>query len=138
MKVTITNESKNYLTVNEYEKAKALVKQMKDDDQSAAEAAEYAARAILRSTRYSQYADYFSGILAASAEICRDSSTPWDYHGDGFGFLNVWINATAETADGFLKFGCLLSDIYSLDGETETSDALVNHAYIRYFTEKKN
>ena len=138
MKVTITKESRDYLTVNEYEKAKELVKQMRGDSTSAAEAAEYAARAILNTKRYSERSDFVKKILEAHAEVCRDYSIPWDYHGDGFGYLNVWIKATAETVDGFLKFGCLLSDIYALDGDDARNNALADHAYIRYYTEKKN
>lgn len=137
MKVVITDESKNYLTVNAYEKAKELVKQLKGDGFTAAEVAEYGARAILDSAKYRDERDGFSKVLAASAEICRDCSTPWDYHGDGFGILNVWINATVETWRGFMKFGCLYSDAMSVDGSDESKNAVANHAYIRYFTEKK-
>lgn len=138
MKVVITEQSKYYLTVNEYEKAKELVKQLKGDGFTAAEVAEYGARAILDSAKYRDESDGVAKVLDASAEICRDSSTPWDYHGDGCGFLNVWINATVETWNGFIKFGCLYSDAVSVDGSDESKNAVANHSYVRYFKEKKS
>lgn len=136
MKVTITKESLGYLTVNDYAFAKKIVKDERDDEMSAKDYAELAAHAILSSGYYGKN-DSLVKILSADASICRDNATGYDRFGDGCGYLNVYVDATAETYDGFLKFGCLLSDIWDLDGSAETKTALVNHAYIRYYTEKE-
>lgn len=138
MKVTIKKDSFRYLTVNEYEHAKQIVRDMKDDGMTAREYAESAAAAILNSESYRAQADGCREILKADATICRDNATEWDRFGEGCGDLNVWVEAVAETFDGFLKFACLLSDIWNLDGSAEMANALARHAYIRYYTEKKN
>jgi hypothetical protein len=136
MKVTINKEMLDILTVNEYEHAREMVKDMRDDETLARGYAEMAANAILSSGFYGKY-DSLVRILSADATICRDNETEWNRFGDGCGYLNVWISAIAETYDGFLKFGCLLSDIWDLDGSAETKTALVEHGYIRYYTEKE-
>ena len=100
------------------------------------EIAKDAASGILNSGRYGDY-DRPEKVLEASAEIVRDCHTPMDWLGDGCGWLNICIQATVETVDGFLKFDVLLSDVWSLDGSTESKAALVDHGYIRYFTEQK-
>lgn len=136
MKVTIKKESLDILTVNEHEHAKQIVRDMREDEMPLNDYAEFAANAILGSGIYGKN-DVLREILKASACITRDSATDYNRFGEGCGFLNVWIEAVAETYDGFLKFGCLLSDIWNLDGSVETKNALVDHAYIRYYTEKE-
>lgn len=131
MKVIIKKESLDILTVNEHEHAKQIVRDMRDDEMPLNDYAEYAANAIIGSGRFGKR-DVLRGILKASASIARDSSTEYDRFGEGCGFLNVWIEAIAETYDGFIKFGCLLSDIWDLDGSAESKSALCNHAYVRY------
>ena len=131
MKVTITKESLNYLTVNEHEHAKQIVRDMKDDEFGASSYAEYAANAILGSGRYGDH-DVLRSILKASASITRDNATDYNRFGEDSGFLNVWVEAVAETYDGFVKFGCLLTDIWNLDGSLESKTTLCDHAYIQY------
>lgn len=134
MKVTIKKEMLDILTVNEYEHAKQIVKDMRDDETLARGYAELAANAILSSGLYGKD-DCLVRVLSADASICRDGATDWDRFGEGCGYLNVWIEAVAESYDSFLKFGCLLSDIWNLDGSAETKAALVDHAYIRHYTD---
>ena len=131
MKVTITKESLNYLTVSEYAKAKEIVRDMKEDEMPLTDYAEFAANAILGSKRYGEH-DVLRSILKASAHITRDQATDYNRFGEDCGYLNVWIESVAETYDGFIKFGCLLSDIWNLDGSMESKTALCDHAYIQY------
>ena len=134
MKVAITKDSLNYLTVNEHEHAKQMVRDFRADDMTAKDYADSAARAILRSEKYKGCYDCVREVLTASAEICRDNSTDYDRFGDGTGQLDIWIRATVETLDGFLKFGCLLSKVWDLCGDTDSANELARHAYIQYFT----
>lgn len=134
MKVNITKESGRWMTVDELPYAKKIVQDMKDDAWSAKEYAEMAARAVLSAPRYND--DSVRDVLSASAEICRDNYIPYEQFGEGCGRLGVWIVATVETWDGFLKIHCLLSDIWML-GTNEARDALINHSWIRYYTEQK-
>ena len=131
MKVTIKKEYLDILTVNEYEHAKQIIRDMKEDEMPLTDYAEMAANAIIGSGRYGKH-DVLREILKASASITRDIATECGRFGDECGYLNVWIEATAETYDGFVKFGCLLSDIWDLDGSMETKTALCNHAFIRF------
>lgn len=137
MKVTITKDSLAYLTVNEYEHAKKIVRDMRDGGMAARDYAASAAAAILNSDAYKAFGDGCKEVLAASAEICRDNATEYGRYGDGAGHLDVWIKATVETFDGFLKFGCLLSKVWDLCGNTETANELARHAYIKYYTLNK-
>lgn len=134
MKVNITKESGRWMTVDELPYAKQIVQDMKDDAWSAKEYAEMAARAVLSAPRYNN--DGVREVLSASAEICRDNWIEYDQFGEGCGRLGVWIVATVETWDGFLKVGCLLSDIWAL-GTDEARETLIGHSYIRYYTEQK-
>ena len=136
MKVAITKESGRWMTVDELPYAKQIVQDMKDDAWSAKEYAEMAARAFLNLGRYHDGNDSAREVLSASAEICRDNGIMLDHFGEGCGHLGVWINATVETFYGFLKFGCLLSDIWGL-GTDEGTQELVMHSYVRYYTEQK-
>ena len=131
MKVNITKDSREWMTVNELDYAKQIVKDMKDDGFTATDWAKDAAEAILY-----EKSDYVKRIIDADAEICRDNRIAFEQFGAGCGRLGVWLNFTAETWDGFLKVGCLLSDVWML-GTDEARRALVNHSWIRYYTEQK-
>ena len=133
MKVNITKESRKWMTVEELPYAKQIVKDMKDDDFSVADYAKMAADAIIWG-RYNH--DYVNRIMEADAEICRDNGIAYEQFGEGCGRLGVWLRFTAETFDGFLKVGCLLSDVWAL-GTDEARETLIGHSYIRYYTEQK-
>lgn len=137
MKVNITKESKQWMTVAEHEKAKCIVKDMRENEQTAAQAAQSAVEGILWSEAYGHGDDRFVKVHEASAEVCRDYATPLDYFGEDCGRLNVWIKATVETAKGFFKIGCLLSDIWMLDASDESKNELIRHGWIRYYAEQK-
>lgn len=136
MKVAITKESRKWMTVEELDYAKKIVRDMKDDDGTAGWYADLAADAILNSGKYRDKGDSVKRIIEADAEICRDNAIPYEQFGEGCGRLGVWLNFTAETYDGFLKVGCLLSDIWML-GDADARDTMVGHSYIRYFTEQE-
>ena len=139
MKVTIKKESLDYLTVNEYEHAKKIVKDEREDEMPIKDYAEMAARAILNSGCYAtKKNDGVREVFKAEASITRDGSTDWDRFGEGCGRLNVWIEAVAETFDGFLKYGFLLSDVWDLDGSEQMNERLAHNSYVRYFTEKES
>ena len=134
MKVTITKESGRWMTVDELPFAKKIVQDMKEDEWSAKEYAEMAADAILQYSKYDKLG-IRKDVLTASAEICRDNGIEYEQFGEGCGRLGVWIEATVETYHGFLKFGCLLSDIWGL-GTDEARWELLKHSYVRSFTEQ--
>ena len=128
MKVQITKDTKKWLTLAQAPYAHQIVEWCKDD-MSAKEAASIAANVTA-----GFYNDYAREVLKASAEICKDNRTPYDYFGEGCEHLNVWVTATVETGNGFMKIGCLLSDIHGV-GDDETRKELFNNSYIRYYKE---
>lgn len=133
MKVNITKESGRWMTVDELPYAKQIVKDMKDDEMSAQEYAKMAADAILWGP---ECGDSVRRVIEADAEICRDNAIPYEQFGEGCGRLGVWLRFTAETFDGFLKVGCLLSDVWGLGTDEARSD-LMRHSYIRYYKEQE-
>lgn len=131
MKVTFGKDYKRFLTVEEYEKAKQIIADMKEDSSSPAEYAEYAVNAI--------GAAYGIGscekVLSCSAEIagnCRINN----YYLSDSGKLDIWLSGIAETWLGFVKFGAYLSDIWTLDGEN-SADIARCYMYKRVYKEEK-
>lgn len=135
MKVSITKESKNWMTLAQYEQAKYIISAEKEDEFSAKDWSEYAVRAWL-SARYRDCGsrDYLRSVLSASAEIAGNCRV-WNLW-DDTGTLDVWIECVAETDNGFLKLGFYLSDAWSV-GSAEANDTLFCNSYARYYTEAK-
>ena len=127
MKVMVSQESKKYLTAEEYDNAKRLAKHMKEEDD------EWGA------TDYAKLAVRGAGgdvveILKASATVMGNTRA-YDIYFEGSGRLDIWIETTALTAEGFVIVGAYLSDIYSITG-TDDKD-FQRHAFIRRFKEVK-
>ena len=126
MKVTLEKEYRKLYTLEELDHAKAVIQFEKEDEETAKGWAEYAAREALSGTD-----DYCVRILEASAETAKNRRA-WDLYGDNTASMDVWISFIAETANGFLKGGAYLSDIWQ-SGAVEYRQ----HMYIRYFKEAK-
>lgn len=134
MNLRVDKEALDYLTVNEYAAAKQIKKDMQEyRKQDYVGDAAIAARAFCK---VHGDKDYVVEIHSCDAEIVRDCHTPYNQFGDGTGLLNIWITAVAELGRGFLKIGFLITDAWAIDGSDETAQALVDHAYIRYFPEE--
>ena len=70
-------------------------------------------------------------VFESSARIatnCRVHGLFSDYSEN----LDVWIEGTAKTTDGFVEFGAYLSDIWHIDGEND-SDIAFCHMYSQLF-----
>lgn len=107
MRVKIARDYRSTYTLEQLDQAKAVIAWEKEnDDETAAGWATYAANLALKDT-----GDYFREIIkaeAATALNCR----AWNAYGDDTGYMDVWIEALAETSDGFIKVGAYLSDIW--------------------------
>ena len=126
MKISITEESKQYLTVNEYEIAKRIVKEFKAAESESIE--EYARQAAYIVDGSVQE------VLKANASIARNNRADNALAADT-GMLDVWFNITARTSNGFVIIGAYLSDLWQATGEN--NEELASHMYIRKFTETK-
>lgn len=69
---------------------------------------------------------------ATIAKNCRASNAFTDNSHD----FDVWIEATAQTRDGFCIIGACLTDIWNLCGDNDAEIAK-NHMYVRLFSEAK-
>lgn len=133
MRVRITSEAKQWLTLAEAPFARQMVEDFKGDETSAAELLKSAA------TAYQWHSDknkigYVERVLEAKAEICANERV--DRNIWNAGRLDIWIEGTVEFSRGFLKIGACLSDIYQL-GSDAAAENLLQHAYIRAFAECK-
>lgn len=127
MKVQITDESKKVLTVALIPAAKLIIKSEKEDSFTAADYAEIAARLLCRED------DSLREVLSARAEIAKNCRV-WNAYGDSETSteeLDVWIDFTAETWNGFIRAGAYLSDIWEV-GPDDMRETLRSRMYCRY------
>lgn len=126
MKVKLEDGYKDYYTLSDLEKAKAVIKFMKDDESSVKEYAEYALNEALRD------ADIYSmGIITAEASTAKNSrGRAWDAYGEDTGSMDVWVEALAKTNEGYIEIGAYLTDIWQTG-----DDHYSNNMFIRRFKE---
>jgi hypothetical protein len=126
VKISITEESKKYLTVEEHEIAKRIVKEFKAAGSE--ELQDYARQAAYIA------AGSVNEVLKASASIARNNRA-YNALATDTGMLDVWFDVTASTADGFVIVGACLSDLWQATGDN--SEEIASHMYIRRFVEEK-
>lgn len=80
MKVTLTKEAMDYITMAEAKEARRIIKEMKDDTYIE----EYAESAAVLAGGNDSYE-----ILKADAKISKNSRV-WNYYGDNTGNLDIW------------------------------------------------
>ena len=134
MKVTLTKEMKRFISLAEAPAVRQIIADMKNDETPITEYAAMAARAISGS------GSNIVKVLEASAEICKDAATPFNYYNENSGCIDIWVRFTAIINDGFdgiIMGGALLSGIWSLCGDEETDREIVSHWYVRNFKEAK-
>lgn len=125
MKVTLPKDYRSMFTLDDLDRAKAVIACMKDDCSSVKEYAEMAIRHVLEhNTQY----DCITEVLKAEA-VAHENYRVLDRICDGSGDMDVWINASARTCDGFIEVGAYLSDIWDIAPGTR----LTNHMFINYF-----
>ena len=121
MKVTLEKEYRQRYTLEDLDRAKAVIAYEKENDEETVKGwAEYAAREALKGTD-----DFYMEVLKAEAHTAKNCRA-WNAYGEETGDMDVWITATAETEKGFIKIGAYLSDIWNTGAEDYTS-----HMYIR-------
>ncbi len=132
MKVNITKESRAWMTLDEHEQAKKIVRDMREDESSAREYLEMAARCWLWNS-HKTAGDFFESVLSADAEICRNGNK-WGAYSDESGCLDIWLYGTVETRYGFLKLGVCLSDVWQIGAE-DFNESFPSLCSARYYTE---
>lgn len=127
MKVKLEYSYKQYYTLEEYECAKYVIKQEKEDDETPKGWAEYAVREALK-----EHNDYLVEVLKAEAATAKNSRV-WNAYGNSefcTQTMDVWVDATAKTIHGFIEVGAYLTDIWKSGAEP-----YADKMYIKYYGE---
>ena len=130
MKVQITADTKKNITVARLPAARAIVKSCAEDETGAKEYAASAINAALKATTGA--VNGCVKVLEASACVARNCRA-WCNYDDNSEDLDVWIEATAETVEGFAKIGAYLTDIWQLSGDNDA--AVLAYMYVRRYVE---
>ena len=125
MKVTMSADSKRIITLEEAPIARAIIANLKEDESTAAEYIRYAINAAC---------GHCEEVYKATATIAKNCRA-WNSIIENSADIDVWIDATARTSDGFCIIGAYLTDIWSLSGDN--AKEMANHMYTRIFTEKR-
>lgn len=128
MKVRITKDSKHILTLEEVELAARIIRDERENDSW--DAGEYAKKAI--NAALNSHGAYCNRIFEASAEIAKNCRVWNAYHEDSRD-LDVWIEATAQTSEGFCIIGAYLTDLNEITGDNQ--DEIARRMFVRRFTE---
>lgn len=121
MKVTLEKDYRKYYTLEDLDRAKAVIAAEKEDEMSAKDWAVYAVGEALRNKDGSLWE-----ILKAEATTAKNCRA-WNKYGDDSADMDVYIRFLAETTEGFIRGGAYLSDIWET-GATEYKQ----HMYIRW------
>ena len=107
MKVELQKDYKKFYTLMDVENAKKVIQfEKRDDEETVTGWAEYAVKEGLK------FSDgvYIREIIRATAHTAKNARVHNAY-GDTED-MDVWIEALAETSEGFIKVGAYLSDIW--------------------------
>ena len=106
MKVTLQKDYRKFYTLEDLERAKAVIAFEKDNDESSVkEWAEYAINEAIGNE--GRIIEIYKAD-ATTAKNCR----AWNLYGNDTQDMDVWVQAVAETTAGFVKIGAYLSDIW--------------------------
>lgn len=106
MKVTLEKDYRKLYTLEDLERAKAVIASEREDEETAKGWARYAVIEALKGT-----GEVDREIIKASAVTARNCRA-WNAYGEGTENMDIWIEFTAETSEGFIKGGAYLSDIW--------------------------
>lgn len=111
MKVKLDKNYRDLYTLSDLERAKAVIKFMKEDTSTVKEYAQYALIEALRGTGV-----YDHEIITAKAHTAGNRRA-WNAYGEDTTTMDVWIEALARTSEGFIEFGAYLTDIWQTGAE---------------------
>lgn len=130
MKVTITNEAKQYLTLAEMPNVREIIADCKADEHSVKDYVAYAIYLVFEDV------GSFNGskVLEATAEIVRHKGYEYSETNKG---IDVWVKFMMYNGfDCFAIGGMYLSDIWQI-GDEEINKEIKQRMSIRRFTENK-
>lgn len=124
MKVKLEEKYRQFYTLDDLDRAKAVIAYMKEDESTPADYAAYAAEHIASR----RHKDNLDRIMEASAHTARNCRA-WNNYGDDTQDMDVWIEFIAKTYGGFIIGGAYLTDIWAICSD----DDLTGHMYETYY-----
>ena len=123
MRVHMDKEYRRNYTLEDIDRAKMVIAFEKENDEDTAKG--WAVYAVNEAAKV--YDDYSVEIIKADATTAKNYRA-WNLYGDGSQDMDVWVEATAKTGNGFIEVGAYLSDIWQTGAVHYT-----NHMYIKYY-----
>lgn len=124
MKVKLEEKYRDLYTLNEVQAARRVIKEVAEDEETAAGWAAYSAREALKGMAVS-----VREVVKASAETARNCRA-WDSYFEGSGHMDVLVQALVETSEGYMEVSAYLTDIWQTGAEDYRA-----HMYVRRFKE---
>lgn len=131
MKVTLPKDYRKRFTLEQVDIARRIIRDMKEDESTPAEYIRYAVRDYFKHFSETEY-DIIEEVLKAEAKV-EGNCRAWDAYGVGTEHMDIWVDATVRTSNGFLIIGAYMTDIWSISPK----DSRADHYYTRYFKEVK-
>lgn len=128
MKVKMEKDYRKLYTLEDLDRAKAVINGMKEDESSAADMAEYAAGEIENHNR-----DFWSHVevLKVEAHTARNCRV-WNAYNDESQDMDVWIEFVLDFGNAIVKGGAYLTDIWN-SGAVDYYDQM----FLRIYREKE-
>ena len=127
MKVTLEKNYRRLYTLDDLDRAKAVIAAEKDDDSKPSDWLAYAVREALKGATGDRY-DSLDEVINAEAHTAKNCRS-WNAYGDDTEDMDIWIEGLAKTYDGYIVVGAYLSDIWG-SGDADYQD----HIYAQYYT----
>ena len=126
MKIRITSESKQLITLADMPAVREIQRQEAEDTMTPAEYLEMAARLASRSNNSFQ-------IYDASARIARNCRV-YEQFGPGTGTFDVWLEGIAfHPFAGAYMIGAYLSDLWQITGGPSDEYLVRDHMFIKEY-----
>lgn len=111
MKVRLQDDYRKLYTLEDMDRAMAVIEAEKDDLLKPADWLKMAVNEALKETGFNQC----ERVIEASAHTAGNRRV-WNAYTDNSGNMDVWITGTAKTLDGYIEIGAYLSDIWQTGG----------------------
>lgn len=127
MKVALPKDYRKLYTLEELDIARSIIRDMKEDESTPAEYITYAINHWMSNTGNG---GYIKDVYKATAEIAKNHRA-WNAYSEESQGMDIWIQAVAETEEGFLRIEAYLTDIWSLSADVDYTPRFYTEFYTR-------